>query len=345
MELKKTDNFRIRKSFLEKIFLCFEPIIPHYLSPSVVMLSIYLIVDLLLTGVIFLKTGIWTYELNIFRVRDYFAAAIFPSVYVFLIDRFRALIKLIEPDVDLEKKEYYEFIEKKIELMFDDKKMILGGMIVSGMYLFLTTYYLISGYYSVNFYILRLISVIGTFVVGSMFYQALFLTKFFFADVRQVRLKFTALVNGLAPVSSFAALAVVSYILVITVLSLPTIVLGTNSRSLVWYISFYGTLYVFGIIIFLMFLWVFHNRMANLKKELILFLSPKLNQSFEIIKTRDQFRDHNLEGVQHWVELISAYEKVLSGKEWPINWKAARDVFISYILPMLLSIIKKLGLF
>ncbi len=247
----------------------------------------------------------------------------------------------IRHDVDVGETELYQLFARYFQTIFSKRRTLLSGIILSAAYFIITTFYVISGYYSINFYLERLVAVWGLFLFGSIIYQVVMVVKIFHHDVKEIPLKISAIFSGLRPVASLAGLGISFWIISVTILALPTLVLGFNRNSIVWYVSFYGLMTILGLFFIVIFLFGFHKSMQTTKNTMLILLARDLNLNAALFQgqkhmiTSDTLHLSRLS----WLEQIQIYELVTKGKEWPINWNVIRDLALSYLLPIILSLL------
>ena len=319
----------MKYSFLEKYFLLLEslPFINCYSSSSLVLLSTYILVQLFVS----FMTGVKTIKWNIFVVRDVIASIILPPLYIHFMRLLRKLPDDIKNDIMLSKQELDAFFDKHFSLIVDSKRMAIVGAVFSLFYTILLIYYVLTQYYAIEFFHARLVGILGVFIVGCIFYQALIILKIFIFDVRGLPLEISSIFNGLKPVSSIASFASAIWTIAVSIIMLPIFLLGFNPRSLIWYVFFYGSLYALALVIFVLIMYGFHVNMVNVKRTNIAKLTNIINSMYSLIQFESDTRQRNLSIL---VGLLDMYERIVNSREWPFEIRTIREVLFSYILPI-----------
>jgi len=319
------------ETFFEKFLTVLSRIgFDPYVSSSLVILLLYIIIQTSL----YLITGVCTLRLeSIFILRDIIACLILPPLYLFMISEIKRLPQKIYLHIDLNKDELLKQFENNLKPAFDNRYFVLFGIIFAIFYLILLINYLSTGFYSYTFFIQRLVGVVGTFIVGGIFYQAVLLLRYFTKKVSKIPLKISSLYGGLKPIASLASLASVAWVIAITIIMMPIFYLGFNPKSYLWYIFFYGTLYSIGLWIFILLMYGFHKSMVITKTRYLDTFTELVNIRFTAVK--DSFvENRSIDELSEWLTFLSAYEKIYSGKEWPFELSALRDIIFSYIIPI-----------
>ncbi len=137
------------------------------------------------------------------------------------------------------------------------------GVLIALYYIVLTTRYLVTGYYSFGFYLYRLVSVVGFLALGSAVYQVILTVHLLTKHAHKFDLKVEALVFGVPPVSNIAFYGTLFWISLSVTMMLPSIVLGFNPRSLIWYLTFHALMMFGSAATFVLSSFGFHRNMVS----------------------------------------------------------------------------------
>jgi hypothetical protein len=228
------------------------------------------------------------------------------------------------------------FAKVLFDRFFSTRGFLSFGIAFSGLYLSITTYYVYTGFYSFGFYFERLSSAFGVFFMGGIAFQGIILLYVLTKVAKDVELNVSALIEGLRPITNLGLIGSVGWLISLTLIALPFLTLGFSEFGAPWYIGFYGTMYLSGLVIFFALSWGFHQAMVSSKQMRVINLGKALNKHYpqyesEILSTgssRDEIES-----------LISVYSSIANGKEWPFEWQNVLDVLAFNLLPIALSIL------
>lgn len=275
---------------------------------------------------------------NMFFVRDILAILFITPAYLIFINKVRKVPFEIEDHIAEERDNYYEFFYSLARKLNSNRGIAIMGIIFA-MYFFLTiTFYVINNLYSYAFYLERLIGVLGLFLIGGVAYQAFQLLRTFAFDVRDIKLKLSALYVGLLPIAQLGTMAAIVWIMAITVIMIPTLVYGMYPLFTVWYVVFYGGLYLLGIVIFLVVTFGFHIAMIREKEKNLVAIGSVMNNKFTDA-TQSIGTQVNVESLEDWLIMVQSYESIINCKEWPFNLSSLKDLILSYVIPIILTLL------
>jgi hypothetical protein len=252
------------------------------------------------------------------------------------VDSLKRLPQEISIHIDHSPQELQEIFSSYFSRIFDNKKEILFGFSFGFAYLIILSLRLFTGSYSYHFFLNRLVSVIGIFIMGILLYQGIVIMKIFVVDVQLLKLRSSALFSGLHPVSSLATKGVFCWLTSITIITLPALVLGINPSFLYWYITIYVCLYLFGLILLFFLMYGFHQNMKKLKNEMLIPLTPSVNTCFSRLYFKNEFSKTDV--IEQWLPLVEAYRLIATIRDWPISFKTVRDVILTYIIPIIFTL-------
>lgn len=273
------------------------------------------------------------FPFNIFFIRDILIAVIVPPIYLFLLEQLRRIPETVRYDIKLELEDQKAMFRKFYDQLFDRNKEIIMGLFCAIFYGTIIISYLIYGKYSLGFFVFRLVGIPGAFLAGAVLYEAIIIMIFFVRDVRKIKLNISSLFTGLRPITAIGSTALFLWNAIVVILSIPMLALGFNNISVTWYVGFYGSLYLAGLVMFLMIVFGFHLKMVELKKELLNPFVIQLNSMQCNKETTPSFLISSEE-----IALIEQIQVLNSAKEWPIDFAAIRDLIFTYTIPILLSI-------
>lgn len=214
---------------------------------------------------------------NIFFLRDLLLIVVFSPIYAIYSERLLSLPKnLVGYFVDEEM--IFEVLGSSLRRIFGWRENILVGLVYPVYYVWLTTNYLLSGYYRFEFYMYRLVAVFGLFVVGAVIYQTVMIIKMFVRDLSVLVPNERAYLEGIPAISEVALLGSALLIGGISVNFLPTLLLGYNPRSTLWYLTSHLVLYVVAFVYFLTTIFGVHRGMLSAKRLALSILVDFLNR-------------------------------------------------------------------
>ena len=249
---------------LEKVFCVFCRFgLPRFISAQLVSFLLYL----LWQGVIYVFLGdISIFDVsNIFYFRDLSIILFALPYYIFFLGQLKKVFRATTHYIDLPQEESVRLLNNFFEKLLSDKRFVLSGLIFSGYYLTLTTVYVITGYYSIHFYISRLVVVLGLFFFGGFVYQFAYIAKFMLKRFKKLPLKKDALDEDLSQIFILGFSGGFAWFVVLLIMMLPALMLGFNPNSLIWYITFDGTIFMIGISFFVIITYVYLFKSRELK--------------------------------------------------------------------------------
>ena len=269
MEVDNLKEITERESILEKVFCYFCRFgLPRFISAQIVGIIIYI----LWQGIIYAMTGesdIFDFK-NIFFFRDLSVILFVLPYYIFFLGQLKKNIREVSDYVDLPKQDVIAIFNNFFKKLFSNKRFTVVGAIFSSYYFVLTTVYVIVRYYSVAFYVSRLVAVMGLFFFGGFLYQFAYIAKFFLTHYRRIPLRREALDEVMLQVFVTGVSGSTAWFIVLLIMMLLPIVLGFNPHSLLWYITFDGTIFLVGASFFVIFTYVYHYKRKEMQKEEII---------------------------------------------------------------------------
>ena len=303
-----------RNPLLSKLAVLSNFGIPAPLSCSIIVLLIYhlwLVFINIFFGVKFPSFN------NIFYIRDLLLMIVFLPAYAIFSKKVDSLQHDVITYMESDEEYVNKIFERLYSALYSKKWLALFIALLPIYYVGLITRYVITGYYTINFYLYRLVAVVGLAILGGVVYQMLVLIKFFLTDAKLLEPNPKALVEGMPPVKGFIFWASAVWLSMGFIDMITSFVLGFNVGSFLWYITFYGLLYLISFLLVFSALQGFHESLSNTKKlylEYILSAAPRVSKSNLSVK---RFRGNKVERL-----LKILHEKRISVKDletWPIS--------------------------
>ena len=263
-----------RNPLLSKLTILSKIGIPEPLSCAIVVLLIYhiwLVFINITFGVDFPTLN------NIFYVRDLLLMIVFLPAYYIFSTKSESLQHDVADYMASDEEYINKIFERLYSALYNKKWLFFFSILLPAYYVGLTTWYIITGYYHINFYLYRLVAVIGLAILGGVAYQMIVLIKFFLTDAKLLEPNPEALIEGVPPIKGFIFWTSAIWISMSFIDMITSFVLGFNVRSFLWYITFYGLLYLISLLLILSALQGFHKSLSNTKRlylEYILSISP-----------------------------------------------------------------------
>ncbi|MGQ4891771.1 MAG: hypothetical protein ACP6IP_04690 [Candidatus Njordarchaeia archaeon] len=264
-----------RDPFLSKLGVLSKIGIPVPISYSITVLVLYHIWLIFIHQVFGVEFPTFN---NIFYVRDLLLIIIFLPSYAIFSQQVGSLQFEVMEYVDMDEEAVQNIFKRLYDRLCSRKKLTFFCILFSTYYFALTTWYLISGYYSLDFYLFRMVSVIGLAILGGVIYQMFVLIKFFLTDAKLLELGTDVFFEGIPPIRRFIFLTAMLWLSMSFIDTLTTFILGFNRISVIWYITFHGLLYFISMLLIFSALQGFHRRLLEMKKiylEYILDIAPE----------------------------------------------------------------------
>jgi len=266
---------------------------------------------------------------NIFFVRDMILIVFFSPIYVIYSEKILNLRNNLV-DYFLDEKKTSDILYKSLSRIFSWRYNIVIGSLYPIYYFVLTTKYLVTGYYRLDFYLYRLIAVLGLFLTGAIIYQIILTMKLFLLDIRKLTPSDKALSEGIPPISDAAWIGSLMMLTMVSINLLPSLILGLNPKSTLWYLTSHLIFYLVAIIYFVTTLMGTHRSMSKAKTQALSVLFEILNASGKTVMAKMDYsasRDVTADSAN----LKKQLEFYSKAKTWPIR---SQDL-LKFILALL----------